>query len=77
MKAQKAATIGAVNFLVDKLHVSTTDKQLLRHFWERLISNPANMALDKKQERKKVYRAALERHHDNQSLYIDVMNGNI
>ena len=65
---QKRATRGMVGFIVDKMHVSTSDKGILREFYNRLVSNPANMTLANKQARKDVYRLALDLHHENQNI---------
>jgi len=60
-----------IKFLVDKLHVATSDLELLRHFYKRLASKPEQLDYKHKKERKKIYRQALEIHHENRKLFTD------
>lgn len=60
--------MSAVSFLVDKLHVSTTDAQVVRHFARRLLA-PRNRFKITKAQRKVIYREALKQHRANRSLY--------
>lgn len=58
----------AISFLVDKLHVATSDTQVVRHFARRLRAK-RNQYKVTKAERKAIYREALKCHRENRSLY--------
>lgn len=66
-----------VRMYVDNLHVATSNKKVIRGLWDRLKKHPENMTLDKKQDRKELYKIALQYHRENFELYRDVMSGNI
>jgi hypothetical protein len=60
-----------INFLVDRLHVSTSDRDVVREIY-RHIRKPNECP---RKVRHEAYRAALKRHHENQGLYQAVQTG--
>ena len=63
-----------ISFIVDNLHVSASNRDVIRAFWERIPD-------DSKHNRKlrfirhNIYRMALKRHADNRETYRAVMTG--
>lgn len=74
-----------VDFIVDRLHVSTTYTEVVKDLYARFrkqatvrtteFSYAELSKLEKKIVRKTVYRHAIERHKQNRKLYRDVMSG--
>jgi len=65
-----------VNFLVDRLHVGTPMVEIVREFRNRFKKGqPDGLSAANRQERKRIYRLAINRHHANRQLYRDVMRG--
>lgn len=59
-----------ISWLVDRLNVSLTDREVIAEFRRRMVNLQKT-----REERKQVYRCALERHHHNQVAYNAVMSG--
>ena len=57
-----------INWLVNRMHISTSDKNILRDFYERMKDKNYPSEL-----RKNVYRYAIECHHKNMNNYIWIM----
>ena len=64
-----------IRHYVDNLHVSTSNRVILRELYNRMVAHPENMTLSKKQDRRTVYRYALQVHAANRRMYSDVVNG--
>lgn len=58
-----------VRQIVDRLHVSATEREVLRYVRSRL-ADPRNTPREWKRE---TYRAALRRHAENRDFYVTVM----
>jgi hypothetical protein len=58
-------------YVNQNVHVSTSNKKLLRIFWDKLKAHPQNMTMAAKAERKEVYRIALAEHEENRQLVRD------
>lgn len=72
------ASMGTVHFLVDRMHVSVTDRAIVKDFRNRIKQgDPVNMNRANRNNRKAIYREALKRHHGNQGLYRKVVSGRI
>ena len=69
-KEKKQYAIGPIHWLVDKLHVSTSEYAILRDFAKRTRTWP-------RKQRKMAINDAIARHKDNIELYIDVINGRV
>jgi hypothetical protein len=67
--------MSAVSWLVDRMHVGTSDTQVVREFARRMRDRKGWKV--GKAERKLIYREALQAHHHNRQLYRDVMRGNL
>jgi hypothetical protein len=63
-----------LHFLVDRLHASTPDSQVVRFVRSRLAKS-VRRGRGAKPVRKRAYRAALKAHHENRDLYIAVTGG--
>lgn len=67
-----------IGFIVDRMHVSVSDRALIREFRGRYILHSGVgdvLSREYRAERHRVYREALKRHHDNQKCYAEVMRG--
>jgi hypothetical protein len=53
-----------INFIVDTLHVSASNREVVRVLYRYIKPFPKN-------ERKQVYKMAIKRHLDNKKLYRD------
>jgi hypothetical protein len=62
----------AVEWLVDRMHVGTSDVTVVRDMARRMAGKGYS-----REQRKEVYREALNHHRRNQQLYRDVMRGNL
>jgi hypothetical protein len=62
--------MSAITWLVDRMHVGTSDVSVIREMHRRMVGKPYSKA-----QRKVVYREALQHHRANQALYRDVMRG--
>jgi len=72
------ATAGAIEFLVDRLHVSTSDRSVVREFRNRIKrGNPQGLSFENRSDRKEIYTLALSRHSLNRKMYGAVMGGRI
>lgn len=65
---QSAIPVGAIRWLVSRLHVGTSNIAVVREFRNRMTAPEWNKAL-----RKEAYRVALQEHDENRRLYRDVM----
>ena len=63
-----------VNRIVDRFHVGTSDIEVIREMYRRLMKAGAT-GKKKRALRRAYYRAAVARHHKNQDLYKRVMTG--
>jgi hypothetical protein len=63
-----------IDWLVNRLHVGTSNRQVIREFWRR-IPAPARHDRTYRHDRHAIYRRALQTHHANQELYGFVMRG--
>jgi hypothetical protein len=63
---------GQIRWLVGKLHVSTTDEQVIEDFTNRCDKSPDKITASQK---KRIIEYALKEHHANQSLFNSVMSG--
>ncbi len=68
--------MNAARWLVNRLHVSTSERAVVR-FLRSKIAQPDRTNPEKKRERKKFYRAGLTAHRENRELYISVTKGQI
>lgn len=59
------------HFMVDRLHVSTTSRDVVRHVYGMLA--PSAKVLAKRNDRRTLYRAALAAHEENRKVYAYVM----
>jgi hypothetical protein len=64
---------GQIVWLVNCLHVGTSDAAVVREFYGRMRKQPAFT----KRVRKAIYRYALEQHHGNQGFYAAIQSGRI
>ena len=68
------ASVGAIEWLVDRLHVAESNRAVVREIWDRLsLSSRGDPA--QRGERRRAYRCALKRHQENRALYRDVVSG--
>lgn len=65
-----------IEFIVNRLHVGTTDEQIARDIRHRLRRNPWTQTPAGQRFEDKCVRYALKCHHDNQHLYRVVTSGN-
>lgn len=57
--------MSAINFVVDRHSVNESDRDIIRDFWARF----KYFGSWEREERKRIYRIAIERHHENQEMY--------
>ena len=57
------------NWVAGKMHVGWTDKRVIKEI--RSMFDKSALTPDKRNERKKVYRAVLDAHHKNQKFVSD------
>jgi hypothetical protein len=67
--------MSVIDNIVDRLHVGTSNRQVIRAIWLKL--KPASRTRKVRKERHRAYRAALQRHAKNRELYVAVVSGNI
>jgi hypothetical protein len=70
MNARVLANTGMIRMIVDRLHVSVSDDEIVADFNRRLDHGDWNA-----HERRRVIQYALAVHHTNQQLYRTVMRG--
>ena len=64
-----------IRWYVNKyIHVGTPDRVLLRDFYTRIKKSGVNHT---REERREVYKTAIDQHHKNQDLYHSVMTGKL
>lgn len=65
--------MGAVNWLVDNMHVGTPMRDVIRDLFGRMLRcrKERGMPLIPKVERKRLYRGAIKRHNANRQLCVD------
>ena len=66
--------MSTVNRIVDALHVDEPDIAVVRAVYQRMRPD-ARRDPSLREERKTLYRSALDRHHKNQEMYRFVVNG--
>lgn len=59
--------MSAITWIVGNMHVWTSDKEVVREMYRRCRRGPLK-ASTYREVRRKIYREALEAHHDNQNL---------
>lgn len=63
-----------IDWIVDKFHVSLSDREVIRNFRGR-CKKANKLSFSDREFRKGIYRAALSRHHHNIVTYQAVMSG--
>ena len=67
--------MNVVTFIVDRLHVGTSNRQVLREIRSRLRKG-MRRGRKHRMERRLAYQIALDRHAANRKTYHQVMSGN-
>lgn len=65
-----------MKYLVDDLHVSATDADVVRHVSHK-FKPEIRFAREYRNERHDIYRSSIEAHHRHQDLFFRVVSGKI